>query len=818
MNNGWKKTYFFSYVRDFILKIRRLFCKQTSRQGEEIGITARYTELRREVLQAFRKAQPVLDRVKEKLINGDFELPSEKLEKEKFTLTLVGAFQSGKSTLFSYLCGGWELSPVGKGIRTTGCCVTATPLPAGTHDYAEVTWFDPSEIKAAVSDYTGKEISDIQIEDKRWCRAFEQELLGRAREQEATWDEDVWEEGKSSGEELKELELALLMLHFYHEYRRKCERGEKQKYKDVEQVITYACYPGKWEQTWKDVKTPADIDRFFKPENVAFAFCKRIDYYLDSPDLRALGCTIQDCPGMFASRRDSDLAREIIRKSDAILCTIPGNKQLSEEERKCIGECKANGAAHKIFFGANLHTSLQHWEDTIKPEVVPQMEKMGFVKPEIFHYHAPLALCCRELFQLLYSDLHQASKKAIMDRIEASKSKSDTLARYLEKRVNHWIAQLDDGEGDCLENYKGENGKNIQWQKLDELHQVPKLIEHLKNTLLPRKMRSILLDSGLIAANEVMNRVFERLGRIIGELRSGQQKTEGELKEQEERIETFRVSKERLDREEEYKLENELNNIRTKLKEIIEAVLGQTEKGIISDIKGNYMWGTSDWVGKTKKRRAFEEYLKGKVREMLINIRDKRLAGEFPSIIKGTHRVLTEYAEKTCKLVNRAFPGITMRPPNIEGYGEQAIEQISVPSYKEIDSVFAKHEKSELRQFADVFTLGVFSDVGEDDRARKIWGDLKSQVLTILSDAVEAMLNSDDSPIRQIEKFANSLKEKSNAICSEYRQDMYAIQEALLKSAHEKEKTIRGYIPLQNQIRNIQKEFSRIVDKINNYL
>ena len=74
---------------------------------------------------------------------------ADKVSNDIFSLVLIGAFQSGKSTLFNYLCDGRELSPVGPGgggIRTSGCRVSAHCIEEGSEEYAIISWRSADEL------------------------------------------------------------------------------------------------------------------------------------------------------------------------------------------------------------------------------------------------------------------------------------------------------------------------------------------------------------------------------------------------------------------------------------------------------------------------------------------------------------------------------------------------------------------------------------------------------------------------------------------------------------------------------------------------
>lgn len=766
------------------------------------NVTEQYNKFRSELLDVFRRAQPVLDRVNAKL-GENVKLPIEKLQKEeKFTLTLLGAFQSGKSTLFSYLCGGWELSKVGAGLRTTGCCVTATALPEGTHNYAEVTWLDQTDIKEAIRAYALIDLDNIRLDDLGWCRKLERDILAR-------------KSSKKDGcaDEMKEVELILLLLHFFDKYKGKCKKNIKEKLDDVEKASPIACYPRgeQWRQTWNEIKSIEDIDRFFKPGDVAFAFCKRIDYYIDSESLRQLGCTIQDCPGMFASNRDTELAEDIVQNSTAVLCTLQGDKGLMADEKDCLNKCARN-AKDKIIFGANLHTTVWNWEQTLEKEVTAELANMGFSQPKIAYYHAPLALRCSELYRLLspIDKLPVASLNAIKRNIEKSEDGNASPEDYLKDKIDDWIRALRKKKKDCFENYT--DGKEIKWRELCELHNVPSLIKHVRD-ILSQRGRKLSLDECMTPVCNDVEDLYNRIGEKIKALNDGRQKTSEEIQDLKRKVQEFRDKKKKLD-------ENIQNNVQYALKiimnyrlEALKKEIAQQEENIKCKIEES-MYGSANWGGKEELRNTFIDCLKGEIRDMLFDIRDKRLAKVFPSLFKDIEKQIVAYARRMNESVGEAFGDVKMRCPNFEGYGQHDIGASPVPPFSKIDSIFKKHEKSGWRQALDYLTFGITSESGVRERVENIWHDIREIISSTMAVTLESMLNADDGPIRAIEKFVAQVKEGGEKVCDRYEQDNIKDLERKQLSASEIRSEIDEYAKLRVQLGDFQKKFGEIRSKV----
>lgn len=761
--------------------------------NKETDITARYRELRDTILEVFRRAQPVLNGAKRILSKGDFELPIDKLANEKFTLTLVGAFQSGKSTLFSYLCGGWELSAVGAGIRTTGCCVTATALPEGEDNYAWVTWFDETEIKAAISDYTGRDVEDIHLDAPEWCKHFEQEVL---------------DETKKPGIMMNK-RIALLMLHFYSQYKTRCAGGKGEEYRNVGDAVPYACYPIEWEQIWERVDTLADIDVQFDEKSAAFAFCKRIDYYVDSPVLRALDCTVQDCPGLFASGRDSDLTREIIRKSDAILCTFRGDTELHEDEIQAIRDCVNAGFGGKMVLGANLHASLKKWE-RIEPTIASTLTRVLELKdkPEIIHYHAPLALRCIELLQLQHAGaLQPESEKAIQKCIDESMKKTDTIAEYLHRDINFWITCLYGTGGADWLNEEMSDESGILWEKLRELHHVPALITHVTNTLLIYKARSILLDKGINSAVDSVKTTCDRLKLFADKLAKGKRESEEDIREQECKVREVEKRKDELSKEREAELRKiGFGRLAPDVANTVRKVIEQSEEEIIRDIDDKLPSFFDSAKGKLEKTREFERYSLRKIKEIVASIRDWDLLWVFSPVAERIEKLFEDQRIKLQELVAQKLDGIKLRLPTVTTYGEEFIKGISLPSYASLGSLLEQH---------NTWVNHILDKLHIVRKAHTVWNELKEGLIRYVNEVITDMLEkNEDSPLNVYGKISETFNNRCEEVCKNYLEDQKAILSTLRKTAAEKESTVRECESLREKLEDILSDLDDLKGKV----
>lgn len=429
----------------------------------------------------------------------------EKLRREVFSIVLIGAFQSGKSTLFNYLCDGRELSPVGPGgggIRTSGCRVSAHPQVEGGREYAEVTWrtkgellrslgsslrvyYDICDRESANVSYLTEGLVNLDDKDHR------EKLAGHAWEEMHDTTADF---SHSSKTEL--MRFALLVCAFYPDFAERInKRTEEWK---VDDAVVISSYPQDWESRWERVKSPEQVREAFSPQEVTFAFCGGLDFHLDSANLRILGCSICDCPGLFISAWDTEIAKTCIREADAVLYMFGGDKALTQSDLEALQACVTLGGKHKLIFGANLKIPSRQWKRVETEAVAPILRANGFEDPEIHALHAGLALRAYEAILHQYGSLSEPSRRAISIELNdlGRETTDENITWYLQKKqLKRFIERLTDDEQE-LEDFCDENGSIAPTGALDELSAVPRFVRCASDFVTKHKFESILLNQG----------------------------------------------------------------------------------------------------------------------------------------------------------------------------------------------------------------------------------------------------------------------------------------------------------------------------------
>lgn len=192
-------------------------------------------------------------------------------------LLLIGEAQCGKSTTFNAICDGREISPRGGGLKTTGCWISAHPIPADAEEYAELTWKTDDELMLTMYDI----VSDNLVDDRDGRSIFP---YARPEKLPSLSDERVralakkairaeWKKyrGNIAGYDayntgrLDRLQIATLILEYgtlmLGELRERTRIG-------IDDVQSFAVFPRDWAVKWQK----SGEEAHWRLKDVAFAF------------------------------------------------------------------------------------------------------------------------------------------------------------------------------------------------------------------------------------------------------------------------------------------------------------------------------------------------------------------------------------------------------------------------------------------------------------------------------------------------------------------------------------------------------------------
>lgn len=500
-----------------------------------------YNKHRARLIDLCSKAEEDLEKARE--IQKRFEpygTPADKLKADTYTLVLIGAFQSGKSTLFNYLCDGRELSPVGPGgggLRTSGCMVTAHPIQEGGEEHAVVTWRKPEELLAALGTSL---IKYYEEPTSTSCLTPAEVNLDSAegREKLAGFAiQELTSSAVSLTDENRELlRFTLIICRFYEQFAERCKAGSTTCTPDEAVVLT--SYPQDWANKWLTTQQEGSWYELpqFSREEVNFAFCAGVELFLDSAILRDIGCSIIDCPGLFISKWDTEIAERCIREANAILYMFAGNKSLTQEDVEALKECVRLGGSHKMIFGANVRVSLNDWTRLLKEGVLPTLKLNGFDNPVVHNFHSAIALRSRELLYQQNKMLSESSQTAIEYDIQL-KGEPMSVEDYLRWELNKYISTYT-GFRASLQNFVG------NWKALDKLSGVPDFVGAASDHVVRTRATSVLIHEGTRQLQASLSQAKAEMAHKIKLLENDIRTARKELKEKENALMEFMKTRE----------------------------------------------------------------------------------------------------------------------------------------------------------------------------------------------------------------------------------------------------------------------------------
>ena len=227
---------------------------------------------------------------------------------KSFEIALVGDFQCGKSTFFDALCSGRDIAPRGGGVKTSACAVSVC-VSNGAHEYAEIEWYSPDELRAKL------QIFKASLEDGSDVIEFER--LERVI--------------KTFGETQDLMELRNL---------------KRMSISDAAKVLSY---PVDWEKRWANNKM---CGGYSSAKELAFLFIKRVIFHLNVS--LPSNYVFTDTPGFNAGGWDFSTAQDTMRRADVVCCVMNGReKAIAASYFQALSWVKKEGIAAKLFFIVN---------------------------------------------------------------------------------------------------------------------------------------------------------------------------------------------------------------------------------------------------------------------------------------------------------------------------------------------------------------------------------------------------------------------------------------------------------------------------------
>lgn len=461
-----------------------------------------------------------------------------KLKRNSFEIVLVGEFQGGKSTTFDTVCGGREISPRGIGIKTSACKISANSLPEDQEEYVDIRWKSDDELLQTMFDVIDRQLADNQqirskfVDRGKLIATLNDPEIVRIAKECIDKEWEIYEESTKSydpkGEKLDMLMISTLILRFFDDPQLQKLR-EKERTK-VEELQTMVTFPLDWTIRWAEGKQ----DTKFNLSEVVFAFLANAHCHIHCQNLERLGCTITDCPGLFAGPWDTEVARDAMRSADAILYLIGGQTAIKESDLKALGEILVTQQEHKLFFAINARDAEKKIQEQFRPHDAAAIRGRGMKlksDEDIFIFHSRLAFNAKSFSST--SDQAKWKKEVGMD-ILAFQS-LDPLDDTTREKISELSNNLE-----LLARISGFNH----------------LIEQIELSIVNRKFEAILVKGGI-------DKALGALNKLSGDLKSAENDAEKSSEECKREATEARTA---------------LNEFQTKVRELVDSKLGNSNR------------------------------------------------------------------------------------------------------------------------------------------------------------------------------------------------------------------------------------------------
>ena len=441
----------------------------------------------------------------------ELESIKKKCQENQFNIVLIGEFQGGKSTTFNAFCDGREISPRGFGIKTSACRISATNISdISKEEFAYISWKTNQELLKNINNLLTKHIKRECLELKEADYRELYEILDLNNEKHCALIEDAIEnelEANKGGNQTEEYDLCIIakIILKYHQSE-ELKKIQQENYFKIEDVSKYVAFPENLYQSANDNFEGCSVDDFM------FAFIANVECYIHSKNLQRIGCTIVDCPGLFVSSWDTDVAYDALRKADAVIYLLGGDKEMSLGDEKALRTIRmfnSSSITNKMFIAMNTRKGKKATEQIVNKNRI-KLAKLGFDNIEIHRFNAQL------MFLSAFADLLIQKKQDVFSEkrfisIQASNDiEGGNIQSIWIKSVNRCYSGLaickDDGDE-----------LRINQMSVDSVKDALKYSDasiffgKIENFVIDKKAYSILVESGADNIVKSLNEVSAKL-------------------------------------------------------------------------------------------------------------------------------------------------------------------------------------------------------------------------------------------------------------------------------------------------------------------
>ena len=488
----------------------------------------------------------------------------DKCKEDQFDIVLLGEFQDGKSTTLDVLCGGRELSPQGKGTKSTSAVPVSIQRLSDreTEEWGEVRFKTKSELAGEIYDafedaMQGESVAEAVKPLQTFVQGDNGES-GSARERfRNRFDLDnpqhldilrktlraEWERYERSRKDFasryrQHMEALTLVARYWDSKEiASCRQQSRCK---VTEVGKFVFFPKDWK-----ARSVQGFNSDVSPSESVFAFVDKTILHIRSEILSEIDCRVTDCPGLGASAYDTDVARRALDRADGIwFIKRCEGKQLSASDLGAVFNLVKNtNRLSRTCFGLNLWNidMREACEDddengqSIVNYIFSQLKTEGYEFPA-FWFHVLFAYLSRLGKNRLESgnEFSPDERKwlARVARIERPETLPDEeLWTKAVKRANRQPDVFDVAEIDNLD----QKAVETLWRVSN--FDIAKSV--IAASVLREKAPSILVANGTEKAFAILKRQEEELGQKEQEATREVKECEDDINQAIEKLERF---------------------------------------------------------------------------------------------------------------------------------------------------------------------------------------------------------------------------------------------------------------------------------------
>lgn len=261
----------------------------------------------------------------------------------RFTIMLMGEYQSGKTTTIEALCDGHHIGKIGDGNATTAIPMSISYSNSGD-SYVNITWKTNDELKSIIS-HLGGYIEGFRIEEidnpesrRAWMEKIDS--LREAREVQA--------------ENIRLLAIMSITLKYYGT--KEIEECKTKEY-SISDIPQLSSFPVNFDSRWSDRGASG-----FSINEVLFAFINKIVCCIPSSTLQELNCEVFDCPGLFHDQYDTNVTVQLMAQVNTIVFILPYHKKMGDSVIGALQKIKKDysDVRRKLFIVQNVSRQLDN--------------------------------------------------------------------------------------------------------------------------------------------------------------------------------------------------------------------------------------------------------------------------------------------------------------------------------------------------------------------------------------------------------------------------------------------------------------------------